>query len=76
MKRQSEKLAKQSFALLARIKSKRENMVVNINEENYIDDLYVKVFKKCSQHFKKLDTSNEILAYVQKIESDKERIRE
>lgn len=64
VKRQSEKLTKQSFALLAKIRSKRENMVVNINEENYIEDLYLKVFKKCSSHFKKLDTSNEILAYL------------
>lgn len=66
----------QSFALLARIKSKRDNMAVNINEENYIEDLYLKVFKKCSPHFKKLETSNEILAFVQKLETDKERIRE
>lgn len=34
------------------------------NEENYIEDLYLKIFEKCSPHFNKMETSNEIFAYL------------
>lgn len=53
-KRKSDKLLKQSFALLDKIKHRKEKQViVPSNEENYIEDLYVKIFGTCSPHFNK-----------------------
>lgn len=63
MKRKADKLTKQSFALLDRLKERKEKKAaVSNNEENYIEDLYFKIFGKCSPHFNKMESSNEILA--------------
>jgi hypothetical protein len=35
-----------------------------VEQENYIEDLYFKVFGKCSPHFDKMLTSNELLAEI------------
>jgi predicted glycosyltransferase len=66
MRRRSSKLTKQSFALLDIIKQRKEKQKEKAApvEENYIEDLYLKIFGKCSPHFNKMETSNEILAFV------------
>jgi hypothetical protein len=49
------------MALLEKLKSKKDKQAVQPNQENYIEDLYLKIFNKCSPHFDKMITSNEIL---------------
>jgi hypothetical protein len=62
VKNKSDKLARQSMALLERLKSKREKPAIQPNQENYMDDLYLKVFSRCSPHFDKIATSDELYA--------------
>lgn len=63
MKRKGQKLTKQSFALLDRIKQRKEKKVEVVSESG-LEELYVNVFGRSCQNIERKQIGNQIVGYV------------